>query len=307
MVDAAADRALEALLASAADTAPAPARRVTLDERVELYLRAVHGAKHEVTAGERALARRHILAAMAAAIAETGTAGGELPASGSSRTMAATGTAVGHMAAGRSAPVWLARILNAVRRTTRVDYARVSQPSCPRLSRASTSAHAPGETWMAGTSPAMTTKRLEFFPLRGVSLAAAPLLLLIVAGALWHHIPLDPAAPPAPEQAGTSAPPPSARATRSLSPSADPGAEEQLKRQVALAEARSAGHPDVADALVRLADFYRAQGRHGAAAVHYERALAIREAALGPTHPATGEARERLAASQRVLGRPPAR
>jgi hypothetical protein len=159
---------------------------------------------------------------------------------------------------------------------------------------------------MAGTSPAMT-KRLEFFSLRGMSLAAAPLLLLIVAGAVWRSMLVDPALPPASEEAATSVPPVSARATRSLAPPADPGAEERLEREVALAEARGASHPDLADALVGLADWYQAKGRHGAAAVHYERALAIREAAFGPSHPATGEARERLAASRRALGRPQGR
>jgi hypothetical protein len=37
-------------------------------------------------------------------------------------------------------------------------------PSCPRLSRASTSFFDPAKTWMAGSSPAMTMKRFGLFP-----------------------------------------------------------------------------------------------------------------------------------------------
>jgi len=160
---------------------------------------------------------------------------------------------------------------------------------------------------MAGTSPAMT-KRLESFSLRGMSLAAAPLLLLIVAGAVWRSMPVDPWSSVTEEPAPViSEPAPSARATRSLAPPADPGAEERLEQGVALAEARGPAHPDVADALVRLANFYQAQGRHGAAAVHLERALAIRVAAFGASHPAVEEVRARLSASRRALGRPQGR
>jgi hypothetical protein len=274
MVDATpANRALEALLASAPDTASAPAGTIALDERVEFYLRAVHGAGHDVTAAERALARERILGVMAAAIAETGTADGEeFSRSGLSPAASAMRMAATRVAAGGDGR--LARILSAVRR-------------------------------VAGGDPA--SPRWTSFSLRGMCLVAAP-LLLIVAGAVWRSMPVDPASSVTQESGpGIPAPAPSARATRSLAPPADADAEERLEREVAIAEARGGSHPDLADALVRLADFCQAQARHGAAAVHYERALAIRVAAFGPSHPAVEEVRARLSASHRALGRPQGR
>jgi hypothetical protein len=55
-------------------------------------------------------------------------------------------------------------------------------------------------------------------------------------------------------------------------------------------------HPDTAQSLNNLAAVLRAQGNLDAARTKYERALAIREARLGPGHPSAVRSRERLGA-----------
>ncbi len=61
----------------------------SLDERVEMFLEAVHGAEHEYTAQARAAAREHILSAMAS---EPGRGAGlDLSAGGPTRACAAGG------------------------------------------------------------------------------------------------------------------------------------------------------------------------------------------------------------------------
>ena len=80
MADTGSDRTLEALLEleeDALDRSPRSQSNVdgrsslpTLNERVEMYLRAVHGSEHVATADARAAAREQMLSAMAADLAD---------------------------------------------------------------------------------------------------------------------------------------------------------------------------------------------------------------------------------------------
>ncbi len=54
-------------------------------------------------------------------------------------------------------------------------------------------------------------------------------------------------------------------------------------------------HPDVATSLNNLAELYRAQGQYANAQPLYQRALAIREKALGPEHPDVAQSLNNLA------------
>jgi tetratricopeptide (TPR) repeat protein len=80
MAQSSSDRTLMGLLASDLDeadrTEPAPESLPSLDARIEMFLRAVHGPQAEPTAGQRAAARAHILDAMAADLTAETVAGG---------------------------------------------------------------------------------------------------------------------------------------------------------------------------------------------------------------------------------------
>jgi hypothetical protein len=76
-------------------------------------------------------------------------------------------------------------------------------------------------------------------------------------------------------------------------------AEQRLQQVLALVEqADGPGHLHVVAPLHRLADFYKTQRRWGEAEPLYQRALHIRETALGPVHPTVVESLGQLAALQ---------
>jgi tetratricopeptide (TPR) repeat protein len=62
-------------------------------------------------------------------------------------------------------------------------------------------------------------------------------------------------------------------------------------------------HPDVARSLNNLADLYERQGRYGDAEPLYQRAAAIREAALGANNPDAAISLNNLASLYRTQGR----
>jgi hypothetical protein len=62
-------------------------------------------------------------------------------------------------------------------------------------------------------------------------------------------------------------------------------------------------HPDVARSLNNLADLYERQGRYADAQLLYQRALSIREQAVGPDHPDTATSLNNLASFYQGQGR----
>ncbi len=59
----------------------------------------------------------------------------------------------------------------------------------------------------------------------------------------------------------------------------------------------------MAASLNNLAELYRAQGKYAEAEPHYQRALVIREKALGPEHPQVAQSLENYATLLRETGR----
>jgi tetratricopeptide (TPR) repeat protein len=151
---------------------------------------------------------------------------------------------------------------------------------------------------LAGALQRWLAPAAEAFTVRGLRLAAVPLLALFVVGSVWTGswmIDSD-------NRGAGNAPTPSAPISRSLMPSSV--AEQNLERSIAADEAAlGPTHPAVARKLVDLADLYRADRRYDQAAALCSRALAIQQRALGPKHPDTIRTLKELAAIYRAEGR----
>jgi tetratricopeptide (TPR) repeat protein len=317
MTDTSSNRTLMALLepdVSAAESAEQIASGQlalpTLDERVEMFLHAVHGSEHPVTAEERASARDRILTAMAADIADKAS-GGESSATVPPISAATAARFV------RTAPV------------------RSVPPAAGRSeARASVSeilANAARSFLQMILAPA------EVFAMRSVRMAAVPVFALMLLVAVWTETSVDfgteeaapenatpglatNEAPPAVPSLPTSeAPAASQPTTRSLAPtqpsaagqplnlrsaSRSSASEAALKRDISAAETRlGPNHPDVAKAVIDLANLYQSEGRYREAEALYNQALAIRQGAFGPRHPEVAQTLNDLALLYRAQGR----
>lgn len=261
------DRTLMALLepdleGSGGTTAEAgqAERLPSLDERTDMFLRAVHGPGAEFTAEERSAARERILAAMAVDFAET--------AMDDAPENAAAPEALGLAAevAGRAAAGW-----SEIRGKLVQGFLQLVSP--------------------AG----------EVFAMRAVRMAAVPLLALLVVGSIWTGTWI---ADEHPSDRGNQVPGSSPAANAPTTRGLEAPAERDFKREIAAAEAaRGPLHPDVANRLVDLADFYRAQRRYQEAENLYNRALTIQQRALGPRHPDVMRTITALADVYRAEGR----
>jgi tetratricopeptide (TPR) repeat protein len=264
------NRTLMALLASDGeepDEIPAKregaGRLPSLDERADMFLRAVHGAQADATAEQRAAARGRILAAMAADLAEETTDLGAQQNAAPSAARAPPAALAGRAAADR--PQLRGKL---------VDFAA-------RL------------LWPAG----------EVFAIRAIRMAAVPLLALLIVGSIWSGIWIgeesrtEPGRAPPPATSGRDA---TAPTTRSLT---SPAERDLKRDIAAAELARGPMHPDVANKMVDLADLYRAQGRYGEAENLYDRALTIQRKALGESHPDVMRTVRGLAQVYRAEGR----
>ena len=142
------------------------------------------------------------------------------------------------------------------------------------------------------------------FTVRGLGMAAVPLVVLLVAGSLWTQNRFNGTEVPgqaAPKQ-GAAAPSP---ATRGFGQQAvDSAAEHSLESAIAAEEAaHGRSTPAVARELVDLAGLFRADGRYAEAQALCERALIIEDQALGPKNPETIRTAKELAAIYRAQGR----
>jgi tetratricopeptide (TPR) repeat protein len=262
------DRTLMALLEpdlEDSDRTPVEAgqaeRLPSLDERIDMFLRAVHGPEAEFTAEERSAARERILAAMAVDLAETtmGAAPGRNAAAPEAPGLAAE-------VAGRAAAGW-----SEIRSKLVQGFLQLVSP--------------------AG----------EVFAMRAVRMAAVPLLALLVVGSIWTGTWI---ADEHPSDRGNQVPGSSPAANAPTTRGLEAPAERDFKREIAAAEAaRGPLHPDVANRLVDLADFYRAQRRYQEAENLYNRALTIQQRALGPRHPDVMRTITALADVYRAEGR----
>jgi hypothetical protein len=270
------DQALMALLApSAEDGAPAAAtaagaapavRLPPLEQRIDMFLHAIYGPDTTITSAMRSAARDHLITAMASDLAD----------------------------ATNPAPLQLDPIVAAVQSTD----AAINTSTSGGLTQLRSS--------LIGGLQQLLWPAAEAFSVRGLRLAAVPLLALIVVGSVWtgNWISDNGAKPALPGGNGATQ---NAPLTRSLAPpshAVDSPTEQNLERAIAADEA-SLGpeHPGVARKLVDLARLYRLDGRYADAAALCTRALAIQQRALGPKDPDTIRTLNELATVYRAQGR----
>jgi len=242
----------------------------SLDQRTDMYLRAVYGPDHPVSAELRATVRARLLEAMAddladenigpAASAPVDPAGAQIHR----RESAAQSTA--------SAGNGLARLVETLLQR------------CQDL-----------------LQPAFTT--------RGLGMAAVPLVALLIAGSVWTTGWINPGGDGLGDQGaqsindggGTS---PTTR-NRSLNGQlSDVQAEQNLRRDIAATEATlGPSHPAVARKLVDLASLLRSERRYAEAEALCTRALAIEQQALGAKDPELIRTIKELAMIYRAQGR----
>jgi hypothetical protein len=244
----------------------------TLDQRVELYLNAVYGPNNVVTAEMRAAAREHLLAAMAADLADgTASAAPEQGASTASvlhSVAAQSGTSL----SGGLSQLWAG---------------------------------------LAAGLQQLVSAAGELFTVRGMRMAAVPLVALLVVGSIWtkdwmsgryggegSQVINPPAGNTPNSDTGTT------RSLTPLSQPVDPAREENLKRAIAQQEAaHGPNDPGLARILVDLAVVYRSDGRYEAAEGLCKRALTIQQNALGAKDAHTIRTMKELAAIYRLEGR----
>jgi hypothetical protein len=253
---------------AALDVAAPSARLPSLDERIEMFARAMHGSDGAITAEMRKAARDQILTAMASDLLEETTepVAPPQPTDVPAAQVAVTG-------AGTPAHHGLSGFLTGLGH------------GLQRL--------------ISTATEGMTVRRL--------SMAAVPLVGVLAAGAVltgnWgtgggSESGKNPAA-----VGGAPAPGP---VYRSLQPAApvDTAAEQNLQKEIAADQSKlGAAHPIVARKLVDLAELYRIDGRYNEAADLSARALAMQEQALGEKAPETIRTLRELAAIYRGQGR----
>jgi tetratricopeptide (TPR) repeat protein len=252
---------LLALLALEAEDSPVAAsaqelRLPPLEERVEMFVNAVYGPGIAVTAEMRSAARDHLLTAMACSLADETIGPAPAPP-------------------------------NATAPVLRSGAAETAAPLSDGVSRFWAGLAGGLHQWLSPAAAAFTV--------RGLRLAAVPLLALFVVGSVWTGTWMI-------DSDRGNGPTPNAPISRSLTPSSVP--EQNLERSIADDEAAlGPNQPAVARKLVDLAILYQADGRYGDAEALCTRALAIQQRALGPKHPDTIRTLRELAAIYRAQGR----
>jgi hypothetical protein len=316
MTDKSSDRALMALLELEADGSPAPSAAATgqegqpclatLDERVDMLLRAVHGSEHTFTAAAGAAARERILTAMAADIAEEMSTGQpsspDVPKSAAARSenraTCQSAWSLGGLArmisqlglpalegfamrAARmaAAPLVALLVIAAVWTGTYLGPMSPPNPDDARADRRTTGEPSAAPT-IRGLAPPAETPQTAEAAVEQKNAAERS------ADNLAARRPAGSSLPDAPRtQAGI-------------------GPEEALRREIANAEtALGLTHPELAEMAVKLASLYQSQARYGEAEALYNRALAIKELALGPSHLDIARTLEQLAVVYRAQGR----
>ena len=241
----------------------------TLDQRVEMFLKAMHGADSVLTPDMRAKARDHLLTSMATGLAE------ETIPSAEPRNLTGTTTQ-------RSVSV-VAPMLNVLSQAWLI--------LTDKLGALASSA-----------ANVFTGPRLRL-------VAAPLVALFVVSSALtigWLNYGDHPEENPVANGPSSSNATRTER-SRSLRPpvqSSDTVAEQNLKRQIASDEAAlGSSHPTVARNVVDLAGLYRLDGRYKEAEALCNRALTIQQSTLGPKDPDTVRTLRELAVIYQSQGR----
>jgi len=274
MAKSSSDQTLMALLALEDDAvAPGdvqPARLPTLDERADMFLRAIHGPNVSITAEMHAAARDRLLTAMAEELVEA--TGGRLAGVDNSATAEAPQlAAVTAPVESGGTSLWAALVAG---------FARLGSLAADALT------------------------------IRAMRMAAVPLLALLVVGTVltgnWvNQSELPVPGNPAPDKAAGAGTNDQTPRMRGIEPtSRDSDAERALKHEIAASEATlGPTHPTVGRLLVDLAAIYRLEGRTQEAEPLCVRGLTTLQQALGPKDPDVIRARAELAAIYRAEGR----
>jgi hypothetical protein len=256
----------DAVVSSGGDAAlPLP----SLDQRVDMYLRAVYGPDHPVSAEQRAAVRTRLIEAMAEDLADE--------TIGPAPTMPA-------------------------------------DPAAPQTHRSQSIARsaASAATGLAQLWEALLQRCRDFlqpaFTMRGLGMAAVPLVALLIAGSVWTTGWINPGGDSLGDQGsqlvndGSDTSP---AHNRSLNgPQDNVQAEANLRRDIAATEARlGASHPMVARQLVDLASLLRSEKRYAEAEALCTRALAIEQPVLSPKDPELIRTIKELAMIYQVQGR----
>jgi Tetratricopeptide repeat len=233
----------------------------TLDQRTDMFLYAVHGPNHSVTPEMRSAARDRLIDAMAADLADQTIGPASVP----------------------------------VETTALQSHGVVAERRPATTSGLS-------QAWSSFLQHCQTLlPSADAFNVRGLRLAAVPLVALLVVGSVWttgwinQRDYIEPSGGPS----GTSPP----TRDRGLPP-VDSPAELNLRRDIAAAEAaHGPTNPILAQKLVDLAVLLHADGRYEEAETLCTRALSIQQRALGPKNVETVRTVRQLARIYRAQGR----
>jgi tetratricopeptide (TPR) repeat protein len=279
MSDANSNQTLMALLALDADDSvasdnavtPADADKTpplpTLDQRTDMFLRAVHGPGHPIKTELRAAARERLLGAMAADLADEG----------AEPALASVDSAEFHVQSDASA-------------------GQLVPSFTVGLSRLWGSLLQYGQGLSASS---------EVFTLRGLRMAAVPLVALLIAGSVWTTAWINQEGySPANQNVGPSETSPIGRSRGLNNQPNNSQTEQDLRRDIAATEATfGRDHPALAPKLVDLAGLLYSEGQYAEAEALCSRALTISQRVLGPRDSETVRTVKQLAMIYRAQGR----
>jgi hypothetical protein len=246
----------------------------TLDQRTEMFLKAIYGADSTITPQMRAAARERLLSGMAADLAQESAGEAFVPRDPDLQTPQSISVNPG---------------------TTNALSLSVSH------------------IWTGFVSSLqnLLSPSLEIFTMHGLRVAAMPLVALLVVSSAWtvssfnhsdyadvESLSSGPSSTGAPTESPTS---------RSLTPNSRSNravTEQILDREIIAEEAAlSAAHPAVAQKMVELAGLYRGDGRYDVAEALCKRALAIQQRGLPANDPVVGRTIKELAMIYVAQGR----
>jgi hypothetical protein len=284
MSDVNSDQTLMALLALeadefiAADNAAAPSdgdgtpRLPTLDQRTDMFLRAVYGASHAVTAETRSAVRERLIGAMAADLADENIGPASAPVDPTDLRLRADDSAAQPMP---SVSLGLSQLWGSLLQ------------HCKNL-----------------------LPPPEAFAMGGLRMAAVPLVALLIVGSVWttgwiNEGGYRPANQNFGPSSGANETSPTSRSRGLVQTQSDNSqAEQNLRRDIATTEAALGPvHPVLAGKLVDLAIVLHSEGRYAEAEELCTRALTIDRRTLGPRDPETVRTIKVLAMIYRAQGR----
>jgi tetratricopeptide (TPR) repeat protein len=245
----------------------------TLDQRTEMFIKAIYGADSTITPQMRAAARERLLSGMATDLARESAGGAFVPQDRDVQTAQ-----------------------------------RVSGGSAKSLSVSVSHIW----TRFISSLQNLFSPSLEIFTVQGLRVAAMPLVALLVVSSAWtisslNHGDYSDVESPLLNRSSSNGEPNEPSTSRSLTPNSRSNRtlpEQNLDREIIAEEAAlTAAHPALAQKMIDLANLYRADGRYGEAEALYKRALAIQQRGLPANDPKILRTANELAMIYRAQGR----